>query len=84
MISAVQPAYPAEALTAAIEGTVRLNISVDERGRVTHVEVLVSSGNPSLDAAAVQGAQGWRFTPALRQGRPVPSEVRRKVVFRLD
>ena len=51
-------AYPVESREAGEEGTVTLRITVDSRGRPSDVSVIVSSGFPRLDRAAVQG--GWR------------------------
>jgi len=50
--------YPSESRAAGEQGTVTLRITVDARGRPRDVVVLVSSGFPRLDRAAVQG--GWR------------------------
>ncbi|MFO0931567.1 MAG: TonB family protein [Planctomycetota bacterium] len=61
-----------------------LRIEVDEVGAVRAVAVAASSGHPSLDAAAVDAARGWRFTPARRGGVPVASAVLRRVRFVLD
>ena len=50
--------YPAESRQAREEGTVVIRITVDSRGRPTHVVVIKGSGFPRLDRAAVEGA--WR------------------------
>jgi outer membrane biosynthesis protein TonB len=36
-----------------------------------------------LDAAALQGIRGYRFSPAMRAGRPVAVRMRWIVQFRL-
>ena len=50
--------YPAESRQAREEGTVILRITVDARGRPTHVAIIKGSGFPRLDRAAIEGA--WR------------------------
>jgi protein TonB len=60
------PRYPAIALRAQLEGSVRVMITIDERGRVVHAEV-ISSTTDLLDQAALDAAYKWRFNPA-RQG----------------
>ena len=63
------PAYPQAAITAGIEGTVAVQILVDEAGRV--VSAQAASGNPLLRQAAVQAALRARFTPTLLADQPV-------------
>jgi protein TonB len=46
-----------------------VQILVDEQGRV--VSAKATSGNPLLQAAAVQAAYRARFTPTLLSGQPV-------------
>lgn len=77
------PAYPAEARMRGEQGTVRLEIEVDEQGAVTGVRILRSSGSPSLDEAARAAAEGWRFHPARRDGLAVRSLIERNITFQL-
>jgi TonB family protein len=70
----VDPAYPPEALAAGVEGTVVMQLYIDESGNVQHVHV-VSSPGFGLDAAAVAAAKQFRFKPATSDGVPVASQV---------
>jgi protein TonB len=63
------PPYPQAAKIARIQGTVSVNILVDERGNV--VSAQATSGNPLLQYAAVQAARQARFTPTMLNGQPV-------------
>ena len=63
------PPYPQIAKTAGISGPVAVQILVDEQGRV--VSAKATSGNPLLQAAAVQAAYRARFTPTMLSGQPV-------------
>ena len=45
------------------------------------VKVEKSSADPRFDAAAVERARTWRFTPKIKDGKPVASRVRVPVTF---
>jgi protein TonB len=66
----VQPVYAAEVMRARIQGTVAVEVLVDEQGKVVDARVLRSI--PQLDDAAVVAAKQWEFTPTLLNGEPVP------------
>jgi protein TonB len=70
-ISVPTPAYPELARQAGIEGQTVIKALVNVDGSVTEAEVLKSSGNQSLDAAAVEAAYKARFTPAKQRDQPV-------------
>jgi protein TonB len=68
--SIAQPAYTDEAARAAgIQGKVRIEITVDETGRVVDVK-LVQGLSPGLDAAALAAGRAAQFEPAVRCGKP--------------
>jgi TonB family protein len=64
----VQPIYPRVARNARIAGPVVVEVVVDECGRVVKASKL--SGRLELVPAALQAAEGWRFTPTLLMDRP--------------
>jgi periplasmic protein TonB len=68
-ISKPQPAYPAIAKAARAQGTVSVQILVDESGRV--ISASATSGHPLLRAAAESAARQARFSPTLLSGQPV-------------
>jgi len=68
-IKRVEPVYPGNAREAKQFGVVRVEVSIDERGNVTSVQVL--SGPPLLRGAAAAAARGWRFKPSTIGGTPV-------------
>ncbi len=70
-VSVPTPAYPELARNAGIEGQVVIKALVEIDGSVIDAEVLKSSGNQSLDAAAVQAAYRAKFTPAKQRDQPV-------------
>lgn len=64
-----QPAYSDRAREAGVQGKVRIELTVDETGRVVSVKVLSGLGY-GLDEAAVAAAQSATFEPAIRCGKP--------------
>ena len=76
-----KPQYPQEAFVKKIEGTVEVEILIDASGNVTRARVVVSI--PALDQAALQTVYRWRFSPAIKNGHPVPTIARAPVAFRI-
>lgn len=66
-----RPDYPRSAERAGIEGTVWVKCLVTHTGRVADVQVYKSSGNESLDRAAVVAAFKCKLKPATQGGKPV-------------
>src|SRR4051812_13164838 len=63
--------YPPEAMAAAIQGPVRVEVVINETGQVTDTKVVRSI--PLLDDAALAAVREWRFKPTLVNGQPVPA-----------
>jgi protein TonB len=64
ILSAPYPDYPADAREQRITGHGMVLMMVDPgSGSVTHVSMLKSTGNSSLDHAALRGFRRWRFKP---------------------
>lgn len=80
-IRMVKPRYPDLAISAQVEGTVRVWALVGEDGRIEDVRVQQSV--PMLDEAAVEAVRQWRFTPARSGDHPVRTWVSVPVRFRL-
>lgn len=77
-----QPAYTEEAQAAAIEGKVRVQLTVDETGKVIDVKLIQGLGH-GLDEAALQAARRATFEPALRCGRPARATFTIAMRFKL-
>lgn len=82
LVSFVEADYPADALREGREGTVRLELTVNEQGTVDSVVVL-DGLDPGLDDAAVDAAARFRFRPARMDGEPVAVIVEYAYVFAL-
>lgn len=65
------PTYPDMARSAGIEGQSVVEALVGTDGSVSDARILKSSGNSSLDAAAVEAAMRSKFTPAKQRDKPV-------------
>ena len=75
------PAYPLEAARQRAQGTVTLLIRVSAQGRPQDVVIATSSGAESLDRAARNAVRRWRFTPAQKEGTPVPFDYSLDIRF---
>lgn len=79
----VEPSYPSASRRAGEEGTVRLKVLVDEKGRPRDVAVATSSGFARLDEAAMQAVRKWRFVAATDGTNPITAWTQVAITFRL-
>jgi protein TonB len=79
----VEPTYPPAARRAGEEGTVRLKVLVDEKGRPKDVAVATSSGFARLDEAAVAAVRKWRFVAATDGSNAISAWTQVAITFRL-
>jgi len=73
--------YPALAIRRGEQGAVVMRARIDGSGCARSVAVVVRSGVPSLDDAALQWFETARFSPATSGGTPIDSELTWKVLF---
>src|SRR5580658_9413383 len=66
--------YPREALQASLEGTVGLEVVVDETGTVVDARVMAPAGH-GFDEAALDAVRRFAFEPARKNGVPIRSTV---------
>lgn len=76
------PAYPEALACDDVGGQTVLAVKVGTDGRPSDVRVKQSSGQPQLDAAAVEGVKAWQFRAATRAGQPVASDLQVPVTFK--
>jgi protein TonB len=79
----VEPTYPSASRRASEEGTVRLKVLVDEKGRPKNVAVAASSGFPRLDQAAMDAVRKWRFVAATNGTNAIAAWTQVAITFRL-
>ena len=75
-------AYSDEARRAKYQGTVLLDVEIDDSGKVTDIRRVGSLGL-RLDDQAIEAVQQWRFKPATQKGKPVSTRTQVEVNFRL-
>lgn len=78
------PKYPRVARRRGNQGTVVVEVLVDESGRVGDLRMIKSSGYNNLDKAAITAVKKWTFEPGSKNGRRVAMWVRVPVRFQLD
>jgi protein TonB len=83
LVSAGGVVYPVEAKDKKVEGYVRVAYDVSVDGSVTNVRVIESDPPGVFDEAAVAAVRGWRFHPAISDGKPVVKELVSRVNFKL-
>ncbi|HEU5250909.1 MAG TPA: TonB family protein [Thermoanaerobaculia bacterium] len=82
VIEKIDPSYPEIAVRAQVEGSVVLDIGIDENGRVTDVQV--TRGLPfGLSEAAADAVRQWKYRPARSAEGPIPSRKTVRILFTL-
>jgi TonB family protein len=74
------PSYTDAARQAGTQGTVWLSGIVETDGRVSDIRV-TRTLEPGLDAEAIKAFEQWRFTPGMKDGRPVRVQVTVEMSF---
>jgi TonB family protein len=83
VISRVPPEYTEQARQAKWQGTVGLQVIVDEKGIPQEIKIVRPLGM-GLDQKAIEAVQQWRFQPGLKDGKPVPVTANLELNFRLQ
>ena len=78
----VDARYTREARANGIQGTVLVEVSVDEAGKPVDVSVVSPIGF-GLDQRAMDAVRQWTFQPGTRNGAPVRSVATVEVKFRI-
>ncbi len=81
LIHAAKPDYPAIAKVNYIQGSVKLHVTVNRRGRVSEVHVI--RGEPLLAAAAIGAVRKWIYRPYHSSGGDAPFSTHVVVKFLL-
>jgi protein TonB len=81
LIRKVQPAYPALARSARVQGIVVLQAMISKQGTIENLRIL--TGHPMLAPAAIEAVRQWRYRPYILNGEPVEVETQITVNFAL-
>jgi protein TonB len=76
-ISRVHPEYPFAALNRGVRGSVLLEYTVDQRGRVVSPRVLEAKPAGVFDGAALRALSRWRYEPVNAE----PQTMRVRMTF---
>jgi TonB family protein len=68
VVQSPKPAYPPLAQQARIEGSVILEVSIDETGAVRNIKLV--RGHPMLAAPAIEAMKKWTYQPFDVDGKP--------------
>jgi len=82
LISSTRPVYPAAAKASNIQGSVVISADIDANGNVVGAKAI--SGPVFLRQAASDAVKQWKYSPALVDGKPAPSQTTVSVDFRLN
>lgn len=84
LLEEILPRYPLAARRQGKEGTAELQAWIKNSGRVDRAEILISSGHPVLDRAALKAVKKARFKPAEMDSIAVEGSVTISIRFQLD
>jgi TonB family protein len=68
-LSLPKPRYPAEAREKRLSGTASVKVTIDEQGNVVQAKSICR--NDVLGKAAEESARGAKFSPTIKNGKPV-------------
>jgi len=74
-VKTAEPDYPLAARNSGFEGTVVINVNLDERGRILRAWVASANAPDVLVASALDAVYQFEFAPGLFRGSPVRSTV---------
>ena len=76
--------YPSQARRRGQEGTVLIEVWLDEDGKQTRRRLARSSGVDSLDKTALKAIAKWRFSSYVENGQAIAHRVHIPIRFKLD
>ncbi len=82
-VSKPEPTIPDDLREADLNATYEALFTVHPDGTAT-VKMVSGTGNPTLDALALDAARRWTFRPATRDGQPVESYLRLRIEFEVS
>lgn len=75
----IESVYPEDARGKGLQGVVQVLLTIDSQGRVVSAEAL--SGSEVFRPAAIDAVKQWKFSPVLRNGKPVDAYTDATLMF---
>jgi protein TonB len=76
-----EPEYPEAAARRSLSGRVLIELYIDETGTVERVAILRAEPPGVFDASVKRAFSAARFTPGMKEGRPVPVLMTLEIEF---
>jgi protein TonB len=83
LIHRVEPSYPPDAKRTRRQGWVDVTFTVLPDGTVSAANVADADPKYVFDRAALSAVARWQFAPGMQDGKPVASQMRQRIEFRL-
>jgi len=77
--SSVQPNIPEIAWINRLNGTVEVSLSINQQGKVTHVDILNSAPQGIFEEAVIKAVYRWAYPPYIVQGKAQAIKLRQKI-----
>jgi TonB family protein len=77
------PIYPATMIATRQSGSVVVQFTINNEGNVVFPEV-VRSSDREFEAPALESVAAWKYSPALRDGKPIAIRVSQLLEFNYD
>lgn len=79
-----QPEFPTAARLSGIEGWVTVSYKIDDKGRVSEVQIVDAQPRKVFDYAVRKAVRNWRFEPMIIDGQATPRRMTQTIQFTLD
>lgn len=85
LIQAPTPVYPKTALNNDWTGTIIVEVTIDEDGKLKNIHILQSTGHENLDQSFLRTLKNtYQFKPKLVLGKPAESSLKLSYSFKLN
>jgi TonB family protein len=84
LLHSAKPKYPDHERERSIEGSVTVELLVDEYGNVAHADVLELVGPESFSRAVLDAVRLFEFQPPIENGEPSTMWIKFKYTFHLN
>ncbi len=83
LLHMVEPEYPSEMRRYGIEGSVLVELYVNERGEVEDATILSSVGSKQFEDASLAVVYEFLFKPRIENGQPQDMRIKFMIKFRI-